>query len=102
MSAREEILLKSARDIGAYTMPYNYSSSGNRWALIQMMSRAKLRDKDGNWNVPYANWNGTKWNRNANWLTNDWNSNYRVVLLDTRVGPPPAVAYRDPRPAVFF
>ena len=54
-----------------------------------MMSRAKLRDKDGNWNVPYANWNGSKWNRNANWLTNDWNSNYRVVLLDTRVGYPP-------------
>ena len=67
-----------------------------------MMSRAKLRDKDGNWNVPYANWNGSEWNRNANWLTNDWNSNYRVVLLDTSVGPPPAVAYRRPRPAAFF
>ena len=66
------------------------------------MSRAKLRDKDDNWNVPYANWNGSKWNRNANWLTNEWNSNYRVVLLDTKVGYPPAMAYKRLRPAVFF
>lgn len=51
--------------------------------------RAMLRDKDGNWNVPYSNWNGSKWNRNANWLTNDWNSNYRVVLLDTLSRFPP-------------
>ncbi len=54
-----------------------------------MALRAKLRDKDGNWNVPYANWNGSKWNRNANWLTNDWNGNYRVVLLDTLLRFPP-------------
>lgn len=42
-----------------------------------------LRNANGNWNVPYANWNGSKFNRNANWLDNDWNSNYRVVLLVT-------------------
>jgi hypothetical protein len=40
-----------------------------------------FRDKDGNWNVPYASWNGSEFNPNGNWLTNDWNSNYRVVLL---------------------
>ena len=43
----------------------------------------KLRNSNGHWNVPYLNWTGTKWNRNANRLDNDWNSNYRVVLLVT-------------------
>ena len=42
-----------------------------------------LRNRNGNWYVPYSNWNGSRFNRNANWLSNDWNSNYRVVLLDT-------------------
>lgn len=42
-----------------------------------------LRNSNGHWNVPYVNWDGDKWNRNANWLDNDWNSNYRVVLLVT-------------------
>jgi len=47
-----------------------------------MALRAKLRDKDGNWNVPYANWFGSKWSRGADWLTNDWDGLYRVVLLE--------------------
>ena len=42
-----------------------------------------VRNSDGDWNVPYAIWNGSKWNRNANWLSNRWNSDYRVVLLVT-------------------
>lgn len=43
-----------------------------------------LRDKDGHWNVPNVNWNGDEFNRNANWLDNDWNGNERVVLLATQ------------------
>lgn len=42
-----------------------------------------VRNSNGHWNVPYASWNGGKWNRNGNWLDNDWNANYRVVLLVT-------------------
>ena len=42
-----------------------------------------VRNSDGNWYVPYANWNGSSWNRNANWLGNSWNANYRIVLLVT-------------------
>jgi len=42
-----------------------------------------LRNSDGDAKVPYANWNGTEFNRNANRLDNDWNSNYRVALLVT-------------------
>lgn len=41
-----------------------------------------LRVKDGHWNVPYADWLGARWNRFADWLTDDWFSNYRVVLLE--------------------
>ncbi|TSC65127.1 MAG: hypothetical protein G01um101491_8 [Parcubacteria group bacterium Gr01-1014_91] len=41
-----------------------------------------LRDEVGNWNVPCADWRGTEWRRGASWLTNDWNSFYRVVLLE--------------------
>ena len=44
----------------------------------------RLRNQDGNWYVPYTNWDGDQFNRNANWLSNDWNSNYRVVLLVIR------------------
>lgn len=40
-----------------------------------------LRNANGNWNVPYVNWNGSTLNRNANWLSNDWNANERVVLV---------------------
>ena len=41
----------------------------------------KLRNLDGHWCVPSVDWNSSGWNRNANWLDNDWDSNYRVVLL---------------------
>jgi len=42
-----------------------------------------LRNSNGNWNVPCVNWNGSEFNRNANWLDNEWNSNNRVVLVVT-------------------
>lgn len=41
-----------------------------------------LRRREGYWNVPYTNWLGSEWNRSADWLTNDWGSNCRVVLLE--------------------
>jgi len=41
-----------------------------------------LRDKDGNWNVPYAIWDGTEWDRDAGWLASGWRSDCRVVLLE--------------------
>lgn len=41
-----------------------------------------LRDLDGYWLVPYASWHGSKWLRHAIWLSYDWNSGYRVVLLE--------------------
>lgn len=41
-----------------------------------------LRDKDGDWLVPSADWNGTKWYRSAAWLAGDWSSDCRVVLLE--------------------
>ncbi len=37
---------------------------------------------DGNWRVPIAGWDSTKWVRYANWLTGGWESNCRVVLLE--------------------
>ena len=40
------------------------------------------RDGGGRWGVPSADWDGSKWYRHADWLSNDWNSNYRVVLLE--------------------
>lgn len=48
-----------------------------------MAGNVYLCNSNGNWNVPYANWNGGKFNRNANWLENEWNSNNRVLLLVT-------------------
>lgn len=42
-----------------------------------------LRDRSGHWSTPNVNWNGDEFNRNANWLDNDWNGNDRVVLLAT-------------------
>jgi len=41
-----------------------------------------VRDSDGRWYVPYANGDGSEWNRNANWLSYSWNSHCRVVLLE--------------------
>jgi hypothetical protein len=41
-----------------------------------------LRVKVGDWVVPHARWDGAEWDRNAVWLTSDWSSNYRVVLLE--------------------
>lgn len=55
-------------------------------SAVVLTALCTLRDRDGNWNVPYAHWNGSEFNRNANWLSNDWNSNYRVVLLVIRIG----------------
>jgi len=48
-----------------------------------MAFRATLRNQNGNAKTPTLNWNDEKLNRNANWLDNKWNSNNRIVLLDT-------------------
>ena len=42
-----------------------------------------FRHSDGVWNVPCVGWGGSSFNRNGNWLDNSWNSNCRVVALDT-------------------
>lgn len=44
-----------------------------------------LGNSDGNVNVPYGNWNGDEWNRNNDWVENDWNGNERVLLLGNTV-----------------
>lgn len=41
-----------------------------------------LRHSDGRWCVPCVDWNGGGWGRSAYWLDDDWNSDYRVVLLE--------------------
>ena len=41
-----------------------------------------LRRPDGHWGVPSVGWESSGWNRDANWLDNDWGSFYRVVLLE--------------------
>lgn len=41
-----------------------------------------LRDEGGRWSFPYAHWRGSEWGRNAGWLTYDWDSGCRVVLLE--------------------
>lgn len=41
-----------------------------------------LRGEGGDWDIPCAFWNGSEWDRNAGWLALDWNSRYRVVLLE--------------------
>lgn len=41
-----------------------------------------LRDSRGHWRVPFLHWDGSSWNRYADWLDDTWSSNYRVVLLE--------------------
>ena len=41
-----------------------------------------FRNHDGNLNVPCSNWNGSSLNRNCNYVSNDWNSNNRFLVLD--------------------
>ena len=36
----------------------------------------------GDWSVPCAHWHGSGWNRSARWLSNSWNADYRIVLLE--------------------
>ena len=42
-----------------------------------------VRHSGGNANVPYVHWDGSEWRRSADWLDSDWDSDYRVVLLET-------------------
>ena len=41
-----------------------------------------LRDSDGIWSVPSAGLFAGEWERDANWLDDDWGAGYRVVLLE--------------------
>lgn len=41
-----------------------------------------LRDRGGDWYVPFARWASSVWKRDARWLRRDWDSASRVVLLD--------------------
>ena len=42
-----------------------------------------IRPSDGYWNVPYASWRGSLWYRYRDRLDYSWDSDYRVVLLET-------------------
>ncbi len=41
-----------------------------------------LRGSYGSWDVPYAGWGGSAWDRSARWLGNAWDAHGRVVLLE--------------------
>ena len=41
-----------------------------------------VRNSDGHWRVPYADWNGSDWYCSANWLDNSWDAVFRIVLLE--------------------
>lgn len=42
-----------------------------------------FRNHNGNLNVPCSNQDGSSFNRNGNWVSNDWDSNDRFLVLDT-------------------
>lgn len=41
-----------------------------------------LRGRDGRWSVPFVEWCGSEFDRNAIWLGSDWSAFERVVLLE--------------------
>jgi hypothetical protein len=41
-----------------------------------------FRDEGGPWGAPCAGWSGSEFDPGADWLTDDWPSDYRVVLLE--------------------
>jgi MoxR-like ATPase len=41
-----------------------------------------LRDRGGRWSVPCSYWVGTEFNRSAYWISLEWGSNFRIVLLE--------------------
>lgn len=41
-----------------------------------------VRHSDGYWDVPVACWSASTWDRSANWLSNAWRADGRVVLLE--------------------
>ena len=41
-----------------------------------------VRGSGGHWGVPCVSWDGSDWDRGACWLGYEWNSRYRVVLLE--------------------
>lgn len=43
----------------------------------------ELRGLVGFWYVPCGYWYGGEWGRSARWLSRDWDSSNRVVLLET-------------------
>ena len=56
-------------------------TSRGRWQ--QKALRTILRELNANGNVPCANWNNNKLNRNATSPKSKWNEDDRVLLLDT-------------------
>ena len=53
-----------------------------QWAVARMAFYT-YRDTDGNLYVRYLYFNDGAWNRNYNWLDNDWNGNNPAALLAT-------------------
>jgi hypothetical protein len=49
---------------------------------IYFFPGSTLRNRDGEWCVPYAGWFGSSFSLFAYWLSDGWNSFYRVVLLE--------------------
>lgn len=54
------------------------SKDGNYYFFFGSM----LRYANGSWSVPFADWDGSRFRRGADWLGLGWHSGYRVVLLE--------------------
>lgn len=56
-----------------------------------------FRLSDGNWRVPFVQWDGSKFNRRGLWLGNGWLGICRVVILDNCELPvePDAVSFES-------
>jgi len=66
----------------AFRCQIRYSPERTRWAVVKKILHTN-RNADGNLYVRDLYFNDGTWNRNYNWLDNDWNSNNPAVLLAT-------------------
>ncbi len=81
-----EEMVKRAKEQGALTglrnaeaMIRNQERIPVEWRKYYLVFSEVWQSPDGNRNVWYLYWNGKRWYLNYNWLSNNFNSNYRLV-----------------------
>src|SRR3989344_2234776 len=69
------------KKLGHLRCRIRFNPKSIQWIVVRKIFCTFMVDGDGNRNFPYANQNGSRWDENWNWVSNDFNANGRFAIV---------------------